>query len=358
MLNGLEEKLRGAKILIVDDNPVNIRLLQETVEHAGYSSITTATDPRDVEGLFDSRSYDLILLDIRMPHMDGFEVMDILSKKINDDYLPVIVLTAQTDEETKLKALEKGAKDFITKPFHRVEVLQRIRNMLEVRTLYKQQKNQAEILDAKVRERTQELRETQNETIRRLGRAGEYRDNETGMHVIRMSKCCHLLALAANIDPNTAELILHASPMHDLGKIGIPDNVLLKPGKLNEDEWKTMKTHAQIGADILAEHSSPIMGMAESIALTHHEKWDGSGYPQGLTNSTIPIEGRIAAISDVFDALTSARPYKEAWSAEKAIAVINQGSGSHFDPDLVKLFNDIVPEVLRLRDKYHDEGGD
>jgi len=290
-----------------------------------------------------------------MPEMDGFEVMEQLSKLIDGDYLPVLVLTAQTDTETRLRALEIGAKDFLTKPFDKTEVLQRIYNMLEVRILYNQQRNQSEILEAKVRERTQELSDTRLEIIRRLGRAGEYRDNETGMHVIRMSKSCQRMALAAGLGEEVAEVILNASPMHDVGKIGIPDAILLKPGKLNSEEWEIMKTHSEIGADILSEHSSDMIKMAQHIALTHHEKWDGSGYPNCLKGEEIPIEGRIAAICDVFDALTSDRPYKEAWPVEKAVTFINENSGSHFDPNLVKLFNEILPEILNIRNQYADD---
>jgi putative two-component system response regulator len=205
--------------------------------------------------------------------------------------------------------------------------------MLEVRLLYKRQRWQAEHFEAMVRERTTELHETRLEIIRRLGRAGEYRDNETGMHIMRMSKGCQRLALAAGLDENQAALILQASPMHDVGKIGIPDRILLKPGRLEGEEWEIMKTHAEIGAKILEGHSSDIMELARSIALSHHEKWDGSGYPYGSKDVAIPIEGRIAAVCDVFDALTSERPYKKAWSVEDGMDFIKDNAGSHFDPN-------------------------
>ena len=294
--------------------------------------------------------------------MDGFQVMKKLSSMVKGDYLPILVLTAQNDMETRLKALDAGARDFVTKPFDKMEVLNRISNLLEVRLLYTERMLQNEILEAKVSKRTielqqrnKELESTRLEIIRRLGRAGEYRDNETGMHVIRMSKGCQKLALVAGLTEQHATMILHASPMHDVGKIGIPDAILLKPGKLDADEWKIMKTHAEIGGDIIGEHDSEVMQMARIIALTHHEKWDGSGYPNGIKGEQIAIEGRIAAICDVFDALTSSRPYKEPWPVEKAMALISEESGRHFDPKLAELFLDLIPEMAELREKFPDE---
>ena len=359
----IKQHMLGAKILIVDDTPTNVTLLEAMLATAGYSNVFSTVDSREVKALHDDNNFDLILLDIRMPHMDGFMVMEQLSSGIEDDYLPVLVLTAQQDMETRLRALELGAKDFITKPFDSTEVLNRIGNMLEVRELYKNQKMQAELLELKVRERTRELNQrnedlenTRYEIINCLGRAGEYRDNETGFHVIRMSKSCHVLALAVGLDEEVALKILHASPMHDVGKIGIPDHILLKPGKLDAEEWEIMKTHAEIGAKILGNHDSELMTMARSIAQHHHEKWDGSGYPQGLKGESIPIEGRIAAICDVFDALTSPRPYKKPWSVDEAITYINEQSGSHFDPELVRLFNQELPRILAIGAEYNDDG--
>lgn len=354
-MSDLEKEARQTEILIVDDNPANVLLLEKILEKDGFAHIYSTTDPREVLAMYEEHRFDLVLLDIRMPHLDGFQVMEQLSEVIEGDYLPVLILTAQTDKETRLRALELGAKDFITKPFDQTEVLQRIHNMLEVRILYNFQRDMNEILEEKVRERTRELTETRLEIIRRLGRAGEYRDNETGMHVIRMSKSCQTLALAAGLSEEAAEMILNASPMHDVGKIGIPDGILLKPGKLTPDEWETMKTHSEIGADILDEHSSEMIQMAQRIALTHHEKWDGSGYPKGLKGEEIPMEGRIAAICDVFDALTSERPYKKPWPVDEAVDHINENSGSHFDPRLVEVFNRVLPEILRIRDQYADE---
>ena len=216
-------------------------------------------------------------------------------------------------------------------------------------------RDRADELDAKVQERTREVRETQFQIIHRLGRAGEYRDNETGTHVIRMSRSCQILALSAGLGEKTAELILYASPMHDVGKIGIRDETLLKPGKLTDEEFETMKTHAQIGADIIGVHKSPVLKLAREIALCHHEKWDGSGYPQGLSGEDIPLEARIVAICDVFDALTSKRPYKEAWPIEKAISFMQEQSGRHFDPRLIGLFVEGIPQVQAIMDEFSDD---
>ena len=257
--------------------------------------------------------------------------------------------------ETRLRSLDLGARDFVTKPFQHAEVLQRIHNSLEIRYLYKQQKDYSHLLEEKVNEATAELRKSQLDIIRCLGRAGEYRDNETGEHVIRMSKSCQALALAAGFSARRAELILYASPMHDVGKIGIPDNILLKPGRLTPEERVVMERHVEIGVDIIGEFDSPMLEMARQIAATHHEKWDGSGYPKGLAGEDIPLEGRIAAICDVFDALTSERPYKEAWPLEKAVKFIEENSGSHFDPTLARLFVEIIPDVVALREEYPDE---
>ncbi|NQV47473.1 MAG: response regulator [Rhodospirillaceae bacterium] len=349
-----QEKIKKSRILIVDDNEANVQLLEMMLDIEGFGNVRSTTDSRDVLSLQQKWNFDLILLDIRMPHLDGFQVMEQLSGLNIEGYLPILVLTAEKDMDTRLKALQCGAKDFVTKPFDRTEVLNRINNMLEVRNFYNERRWQAEILESKVRERTQELHDSRLEIIRRLGRAGEYRDNETGMHVIRMSKNCQCLALAAGMGEQYAERILQASPMHDVGKIGIPDGILLKPGKLDADEWEIMKSHAEIGADIIGEHDSDIMRMARIIAINHHEKWDGTGYPKGIKGEDIPLEGRIASICDVFDALTSNRPYKEAWADDKALAFINDNAGSHFDPNLVKMFNDVFDDILQIKKNFAD----
>jgi len=355
-MNQITDKLKDSCILVVDDKPANVLLLEQLLEEEGYRNVLSTTDSREVIDIYRDQSVDMILLDIRMPFMDGIEVMQALKEEVgNNDYLPILVLTAQTDTETRQKALAAGARDFLTKPFQPWEVFQRIHNLLETRVFYNNQRLRADDLELEVQKRTRELQLTQHEVVRRLGRAGEYRDNETGAHVVRMSKSCRLLALKAGLGEAFAELILQASPMHDVGKIGIPDNILLKPGRLTPQERQIMETHVEIGVDIIGKFDSEMLNMAREIAATHHEKWDGSGYPKGLAGEDIPISGRIAAICDVFDALTSERPYKDAWPLEKAVALIKDNAGSHFDPELVKLFVDIIPQVTSLRLEHPDE---
>ena len=343
-----------AKILIVDDNLANVALLEAILEEEDYGAVFSTTDPRDVLPLYRQHQFDLILLDIRMPWLSGIEVLNLLREEIVNDYVPVIVLTAQTDMETRQQALMAGAKDFITKPFEDWEVLLRIQNMLETRMYYTRQVDRADNLEQEVRKRTEEIRLTQLETVRRLGVAGEFRDNETGAHVLRMSHICSMLAKKLGLSETYCEMILYASSMHDVGKIGVRDAVLLKQGKLDDEEWKLMKRHPQIGAQIIGNQRSELMTLAREIALNHHEKWDGNGYPCGLGGDEIPVSARIAAISDVFDALTSQRPYKEAWSIEKAVALISEESGRHFDPALVEIFIDNIDEIIAIKERYVD----
>ncbi|KAF0189065.1 MAG: response regulator [Desulfobulbaceae bacterium] len=348
----LDDELKKSNILIVDDNPANVSLLEFILEDEGYDNVTSTTDPRLVLPLCRKQSFDLILLDIRMPYMSGHEVMEQLQKELSDEHLAI--LTAQTDMQTQQDALKLGAKDFVTKPFEQWEVMLRIHNMLETRYFYKQQLIRGDVLEEEVRNRTEEIRLVQLEIVRRLGLAGEFRDNETGAHVVRMSQISEIIGRGAGLDEKTCELILYSSPMHDIGKIGIPDNILLKPGKLNGEEWEIMKNHAQIGRDIIGDYPADIMWMAGIIALSHHEKWDGSGYPQGLKGEDIPIYGRIAAISDVFDALLSRRPYKEPWPLDKAVTLIREEAGRHFDPRLVQVFVDNLDEILAIEKNNAD----
>lgn len=350
----VQDHILKARIMVVDDNQTNVVLLTKLLEAEGYQHVEGVTDSREVVGLYEKEAYDLVLLDIRMPHLDGYEVMDALKAISNGDFPPIMVLTAQTDMDTKLKALDAGAQDFLHKPFDRVEALTRIRNMIEVRLLHKQVRKQNEELERKVQERTQELEDTRLEVVHRLGRAAEYKDNETGMHVVRMSKIAEILGTAMGMSDEDAKLLLHASPMHDIGKIGIPDGILLKPGKLDPDEWEVMKTHAMIGAEILGDHASPLMQMARQVAMTHHEKWDGSGYPKGLKGEEIPLVGRVTAVADVFDALTSERPYKKGWPIEEATQFIKDQSGSHFDPTVVEKFCEHLDKIVEIRQTHRD----
>lgn len=347
-----KKQILDAKILIVDDEPDNVKILEKMLRLAGYTYLQTTTDSRKAKKIYRDFLPDLVLLDLKMPYMDGFQVMTQLKEIETGSYLLVLVLTALHDNEILLRVFDSGAKDFINKPFDYEEVLARIRNLLEVRLLHKQLKDQNQILEEKVKERTKELQDTRLEVVRRLSMAAEYRDNETGLHIIRMSRMCALLGKATGVCENDCDLLLNTSPMHDIGKIGIPDYILLKSGKLNADEWEVMKTHTTIGANLLAGHDSELMKMATSIALTHHEKWDGTGYPKGLKGEDIPSIGRICALCDVFDALTSKRPYKEAWSIENSRAEIKSMSGKHFDPKLAEAFENILPDIIRITKEY------
>ncbi|MEO5374037.1 MAG: response regulator [Alphaproteobacteria bacterium] len=357
-MSDVPRRIQDATILVVDDNRVNILLLNGILEAAGYGTVISITDSRQAADVCRSRRIDLVLLDINMPYLDGFQVMEQLAEIHRDDYVPILVLTAHSDRETKIRALGEGARDFLHKPFDHLEVLNRIRNMLEVRLLHLEVLRQNQDLERKVRERTAELEATRFDIIRRLGRAAEFKDNETGMHVVRMSHACAVLARAAGLDERQCDLLLNASPMHDIGKIGIPDRVLLKPGKLDYAEWEIMKTHVTIGADLLDGHQSDLMVMARDVALCHHEKWDGTGYPRGLKGEEIPLVARITSLCDVFDALTSERPYKKAWSVDDAMAEIEKQTGRQFDPRLVPLFRQVLPDVLAIRDKYRDPEGE
>jgi putative two-component system response regulator len=346
-----EKTIKDAKILVVDDQPANVTLIEKILEIDGYLNVISTTDPTQVESIYMEQNSDLILLDLNMPIMDGYQVLEKV-REVDPDYPPIIVLTAQSDRDSRIKALDLGARDFLAKPFDRVELMTRIRNMLEVRIMAKAMKNQNKILDGMVKDRTQELNDTRLEVIRRLGRAAEYRDDMTGFHIIRMSRYSQLLGLAAGMSEVEAEVLLNASPMHDIGKIGIPDKVLLKPGKLDAEEWKTMQTHVDIGVEILSGSNSVLMDMAAEVAQNHHEKWDGSGYPRAIAGENIPLTGRVVAVADVFDALTTERPYKKAWPVEEAVEYLKEQSGKHFEPKLIDLFIAILPDILEIRNQY------
>ncbi len=349
-----DAKFTDAKILIVDDEQGNIHVLERMLSAVGYHNITSTTDSRSTPDLYQSMHPDLILLDIKMPGFSGFDVMNALRTLEKESYLPILVLTAQLDNETRLKAIKAGAKDFVNKPFIMEEMLARINNLLEVRMLHNSVCSDKKSLETKVVASSQELHQYQVEIIHRLARAAEYRDNETGMHVIRISKLCERLARGLGLNDHECHLIRHASPMHDIGKIGIPDHILLKPGKLTAEEWAIMKTHSDIGALILSGSESEFLQMAEIIAGSHHERWDGSGYPRGLKGEEIPLVSRIVTVCDVFDALTSDRPYKKAWSAEDAITEMENQSGKLFDPHVLRVFITLLPEMVGISQQFSD----
>jgi putative two-component system response regulator len=355
MLNNLARRRLQARILIVDDTPHNVALVEETLEDAGYENISTTYSPLEAVAMVQAQRFDLILLDIRMPEIDGFEVMRRIAPVYTDRPLPVLILTAEINEDTRRRALAAGVRDFLTKPLQLWELLLRVENTLDMELLFQDALDTNTVLETKVRDRTEQLHHTQREVIRRLASAGEFRDNDTGQHVTRMSYLSYRLAQLAGLPEDEAQLIFEASPLHDVGKIGIPDAVLLKPGKLEPDEWEIMKTHAEIGATILADSNFPLLQKAHEIAASHHERWDGTGYPRGLRGEDIPISGRIVALADVFDALTSERPYKRAWSVVEAADAIAKGAGSHFDPKLAELFITHLDVMAAIRDQFRDE---
>jgi putative two-component system response regulator len=328
------------KILIVDDLEVNVLLLTRMLRGAGYDSITSTMDPLEVCALHRKNRYDLILLDLQMPGMDGFQVMEGLKEIEMDGYLPVLVITAQPDH--KLRALKAGAKDFIGKPFDLAEVLIRVYNMLEVRLLHKELHNYNDALEQRVRERTADLEESYLETIFTMTRAAEYKDEDTGAHVKRISYYSRELARMLGQDEAFVDKIFFASPMHDIGKIGIHDHVLLKPGGFTPEEWEAMKGHSLMGAKILGNSKSPYLKMGAEIALNHHERWDGGGYPHGKQGEAIPLAARIMNICDIYDALRSKRPYKPAFDHQKTMDIITHGDDriqpEHFDPVIFAAF--------------------
>jgi putative two-component system response regulator len=339
-------------IFIVDDEPTNLKLLDRMLHGQGYQNLVLLEDPREVLDRYRETRPALILLDINMPHLNGYQVMEQL-KALNDPLLPpIVILTAQHGKEHLLRALAAGARDFIGKPFDRNELLMRVRNLLGAQLAHRLLHDQKTVLEDMVRTRTEELRCTRLQVVQRLGMAAEYRDEATGNHILRMSHTCALLARAVGWSEVACDLILNASPMHDIGKIGIPDAIMLKPGKFEPHEWEIMKTHAAIGGKLLEGDDSALMRIAREIALTHHEKWDGSGYPGGLTGEAIPQSGRIAALADVFDALTSVRPYKKAWTIEAAVGYIEENSGKHFDPELVAVFPRELPGIVAIRERF------
>ena len=330
--------LTTSRILIVDDQPSNVMLLEGILQEEDFTSYRSVTDSREVLPAFLAHVPDLVLLDLQMPYLDGFAVMEQLRACIAPgDFLPILVLTADVTPGAKRRALSEGALDFLTKPFDATEVILRIKNLLHTRSLHLQLQKQNEALDQKVRERTAELEIAQIEIVERLALAAEYRDDDTGEHTSRVGQTAAQIAEALGWTEPEVGLIRRAAPLHDVGKIAIPDSILLKPGKLTPQEFECMKTHTRLGAQILSGGRFSLLQLAEQIALTHHERWDGTGY-LGLRGESIPMAGRIVAVADVFDALTSERPYKKAWPRNEAIQEIQRQSGRHFDPHLVEIF--------------------
>ena len=354
----------GLCILIVDDAPANVRLLEKLLEADGYTNIVSTTDPTTVLRLCAQKEPDLIITDLRMPLVDGFELLTRIRETFADGgYLPVLVLTADGDDAAKEKSLKLGANDFLTKPFNRTEVLLRVKNLLETRALHQELRDYNQDLEAKVKDRTarlwnavtqlelteKQVRLSQQETVTRLSIAAEFRDDETARHIRRMSHYCGLLAERVGMDHKRADLLRIASEMHDVGKIGIPDHILLKPGRLTPDERTIIEQHPDIGYRILRDSESELLRVAATVALSHHERVDGRGYPNGLKGDEIRLEARIASIADVFDALTTDRVYRDAMELGRALEIMKEGRGTQFDPEVLDLFFESLDDILEIK---------
>ena len=351
----MDNNLPKQTILVVDDTPENIDVLAGILKEV-YKLKFAINGEKALSIARAKQPLDLILLDIEMPGMDGYEVCRQLKQDESTKKIPVIFVTAKSEAEAEEKGFKIGGVDYITKPVNPSIVRERVKTHL---ALYDQNR----VLEEKIKERTAELREAFEliknnslDTINRLSKAAEYKDKDMGAHILRMASYSVTVARAMGVDEATVQSILYAAPMHDIGKIGIPDRILLKPGKLDADEWKIMKQHAEIGAKILEGSDADFIKLGREIALSHHEKWNGTGYPQGLKKDNIPLAGRIVAIADVFDALTTKRPYKDPLPLEKAYAIINESRGSHFDPDVVDAFFKVEDEILEIKERYKDEG--
>jgi len=340
--NSVELKLsrasNDAHILIVDDQMMNIELLEKILRHAGYHEIRSLTDSREVMTIFLDFRPDIVFLDLVMPHIDGFQLLDKIRAVIPEEsYLPILILSGDLSIETRRRALSQGANDFITKPFDLMEVLLRTQNLLKTRHLQEQLLAHTLSLEGAVEQRTRELQDARLELLEKLARAVEYRDDDTGQHTQRVGSNAAIIAYKMGITEYQSRIIQQAAPLHDVGKVGIPDSILLKPRQLSKQEYELMKTHTSIGAQILSQSRYDVLVTAEKIAWSHHERWDGNGYPNKSAGDAIPLEARITSVVDVFDALTHERPYKHAWSEEESLTEIKKLSGTHFDPDVVAI---------------------
>ncbi len=372
-----QRDVSAARILIIDDEPINIKVVCRYLREAGYKNCNATNDATSAIDLIRSDRPDLILLDLMMPQVDGLQILKMARADRDLQQTPIIVLTATDDRSTKLTALELGANEFLMKPVDPTDLLPRIRNVLTVKAYQDHLTDYARELERKVQERTAELEASRLEVIYCLGRAAEYRDNETGRHIIRVGRYVGVIARTLGLDQNTVRLLENAAPLHDMGKIGIPDAVLLKPGRLDEaeieimrrhteygcdivstmnrEEWRGYAIHTSLGADFMLKTGSPILKVASIIAMTHHERWDGNGYPRGLKGEEIPLEGRITAVADVFDALGSRRPYKKALPVDECFRIMQENRGTQFDPQVLDAFFASKDEILRIRVDFADE---
>ena len=343
------------KVVIVDDTPLNLTLMETLIGKVAQCSAISFADPQLGLAWCQANEPDLLIVDYMMPVLDGIEFIRRFRATPARNEVPILMVTADHEKQTRYDALQSGATDFLNKPIDRHEFQPRVRNMLELRRLHLATRERARALAEDVRLATAEIHARERETVTRLARAAEFRDPETGAHIQRMSHYSALIARRMGLEDSHVERILQAAPMHDVGKLGIPDNILLKPGKLTVEEFEIMKGHPGHGYDILKDSSSPVIQLAATIALTHHERFDGTGYPRRLGGEEIPCEGRIVAVADVFDALTSVRPYKKAWTLDDARAHLVAGRAAHFDPGCVDAFIDAWDEVVAIRERFGAE---
>ena len=345
----LSDVLRFATVVVIDDVRANLRLLESSLKAFGLREIKAFSDSAEGLAWLQANPWDLLLLDLDMPAPNGFEILQQLASR-DRSRSPVIIVTALNGLDERRRGLELGANDYICKPLDLPELLLRVRNNLQLSLASQALQQERDQLEQRVQERTGQLRASYQSVIRSLARAASYKDNETGDHILRIGESAALIATAMGLDPEWIEQLRLAAPMHDVGKIGIPDAILTKPGALTEDERKVMNYHARIGYEILHdEQRSPLTDLAAEIAISHHERWDGNGYPNGLKGEEIPLSGRIVALCDVYDALRSPRPYKQAWSAERAQAHIRDNAGGHFDPHLVQIMSSMFAELEALQ---------
>ncbi len=365
-----------AKIIVVDDEPTNVRIISKYLKDSGYTNIISTSNALSAFNMIQQEQPDVIVLDVMMPGVSGLDILQNIRSTPNMIHTPVLILTASNDKATRIQSLEHGATDFLTKPIEDSELILRIRNALTLKAHHDHLANYTDILKHEVDQQTRALKRSQLEVIYRLARAAEFRDNETGKHVLRVGHYAQIVARKMGLGENIAIMIGHAAPLHDVGKIGIPDSILLKPGKLTPEEHEIMQTHsamgkqvfdrlsdsevlsyqghADVGHRLLGDSRSPILQMASRIAISHHEKWDGTGYPLALAGEDIPIEGRVTAVADVFDALSSKRPYKPAFPLDKCFIILEEQRGTHFDTIVLDAFFAARKEIVEVQIEFAD----
>ena len=371
---GFAREVIDSKVMIVDDEPLNVRVLRKYLETVGFTRFITTSDALQALPMLEEERPDILLLDIMMPGISGLDILEIVREHSLLKFLPVIILTAASDPDTKLEALSRGATEFLGKPVEHAELALRVRNALVAKGHQDRLSDYSSYLKQQVNHRTAELRASQHEVVNCLARAADYRDGTTGRHVIRVGLYAEVVARQMGCTDTVADLLREAAKLHDVGKIGIPDSILLKPGRLDDSELKLMRQHCSIGRNIIDQLpdrglgeisadavsaagavASPILRLAASVAYSHHEKWDGTGYPLGLSGSDIPIEGRITAIADVFDALSTKRPYKGAFEMAHCFQVLEEGRGTHFDPEVLDAFFAAIDQIMDVYNTHSDQ---